>query len=90
LSITPYVKPGTAASDDSDYVISTLGSGDMVVSGELRDSVTGSLLVLVEGERQIGTEHKELSRKNHIENLESTFRLWGKTLRSWMDSRRTN
>ena len=86
LSITPYVKPGTAADADTGFVISTLGSGDVVVSAELRDSVTGSLLVLVEGERKIGTEYKELSRKNHIENLEATFRTWGQRLRGWLET----
>ena len=90
LSITPYVKPGTAADADKGFVISTLGSGDVVVSAELRDSVTGSLLMLVEGERKIGKEYKELSRENHIENLEATFRTWGRRLRGWLESTQKN
>jgi hypothetical protein len=88
LSITPHTKPG-AAEQDTTNAISTLGSGDVVVSAELRDSVTGSLLVLVEGERQIGTEYKTLSRESHVENLEATFRLWGSSLRGWMDEHRS-
>ena len=58
LSITPYTKPGS--SDADGHVIQTLGSGDVVVSAELRDSRTGTLLFLVEGERKIGTEYREL------------------------------
>ncbi len=50
LSITPYVKPGTQSSD-SDHVISTLGSGDIVISAEFRDSKTRELLILIEGRK---------------------------------------
>ena len=80
LSVTPYVKPGSG--DENE--ISTLGYGDVLVSGEVRDSLTGSLLFLVEQERNIGTEgseHKKSSRQNKIANLEFTFRNWGKRLR---------
>ena len=62
LSITPYVKPGTSQGD-SEYEISTLGSGDVVVSAEFRDSTTRELLILIEGERTIGEKYKELSRE---------------------------
>ena len=85
LSVTPYVRPGTSGEVDG-HVIETLGSGDIVVSAELRDSVTGSLLILVEGERQIGTEYREVSRENHIANLEKTFSTWGQRLRARMDA----
>lgn len=80
LSITPYTKPGTRSAD-KDYTIKTLGSGDVVVSAEVRDAHTGELLWLVEGERQIGTEYKELSPENHEANLKATFNLWGTRLR---------
>ena len=53
LSITPYVKPGTQSSD-SDHVIETLGSGDIVISAEFRDSKTRELLILIE---EIGRAH---------------------------------
>lgn len=84
LSITPYVKPGTPASD-GDHVISTLGSGDVVVSAEFRDSQTRELLILIEGERAIGEEYKELSRENHIANVKGLFAKWGKTVREALD-----
>lgn len=84
LSITPYVKPGTI-SDDDEHVISTLGSGDVVVSAEFRDSTTRELLVLIEGERTIGEKYKELSRENHIKNVKGLFAKWGKKVREALD-----
>jgi hypothetical protein len=84
LSITPYVKPGTQSSD-SNYVISTLGSGDIVISAEFRDSKTRELLLLVEGERTIGEEYRELSAENHIKNLKGMFTQWGKKVREALD-----
>ena len=84
LSITPYVRPGTLASDD-DHVISTLGSGDVVVSAEFRDSQTRELLILIEGERTIGEKYKELSRENHIKNVKGLFTKWGKKVREALD-----
>lgn len=84
LSITPYVKPGTPASD-GEHVISTLGSGDVVVSAEFRDSTTRELLILIEGERTIGEKYKELSRENHIKNVKSLFAKWGKRTREALD-----
>ena len=84
LSITPYVKPGTQSSD-SDHVISTLGSGDIVISAEFRDSKTRELLILIEGERTIGEKYRELSAENHIKNLKGMFTKWGKKVREALD-----
>ena len=84
LSITPYVKPGTQSSD-SDHVISTLGSGDIVISAEFRDSKTRELLILIEGERTIGEKYRELSAENHIKNLKGMFTKWGKKIREALD-----
>ena len=84
LSITPYVKPGTQSNPATGFEISTLGSGDVHVSAELRDGATGSVLTLIEGERQIGTEYKELSPENHEANLEKTFRNWGQRVREYI------
>jgi hypothetical protein len=84
LSITPYVKPGTVA-QQGDFVISTLGSGEVVVSAEFRDSVTRELLVLIEGERTIGDEYKEVNRENHEANVRKLFMTWGKNVRAAMD-----
>ena len=84
LSITPYVKPGTPASD-GQFEISTLGSGDVVVSAEFRDSQTRELLILIEGERAIGDTYKELSRENHVKNVKGLFARWGKVIREGLD-----
>lgn len=84
LSITPYVKPGTPA-NDGKFKTSTLGSGDVVISAEFRDSKTRELLILVEGERTIGTEYKKLSPQNHIENIKSLFARWGMKIRESLD-----
>ena len=84
LSITPYVKPGTPA-NDGKFKTQTLGSGDVVVSAEFRDSTTRELLILIEGERAIGTEYKKLSPENHTANIKGLFARWGKVIREGLD-----
>jgi hypothetical protein len=84
LSITPYVKPGTPASDGK-FTVSTLGSGDVVVSAEFRDSTTRELLILIEGERTIGEKYRELSPDNHTKNVKGLFAKWGKVVREALD-----
>ena len=84
LSITPYVKPGTPYSD-GEYKIQTLGSGDVVVSAEFRDSSTRELLILIEGERTIGDKYRKLSKENHTKNVKALFAKWGKVVREGLD-----
>ena len=84
LSITPYVKPGTPY-NDGEYKIQTLGSGDVVVSAEFRDSSTRELLILIEGERTIGDKYKKLSPENHTKNVKGLFAKWGKVVREGLD-----
>lgn len=84
LSITPYVKPGTPERV-GDFKVSTLGSGDVVVSAEFRDSKTRELLVLIEGERTIGEEYRKLSPENHTKNVKGLFAKWGKVVREALD-----
>jgi len=84
LSITPYVKPGTKSGADG-YEIETLGSGELILSAEIRDSKTRELLMLVEGERAIGDTHKKLSRENHEENLRQLFTSWAVNIRKMLD-----
>ncbi len=79
LSLTPYTKPGTQSGDDG-HEIETLGSGDLVISAEFRDSQTRELLILVEGERAIGDEYRTLSAENHIDNLKNLFSAWGEKI----------
>lgn len=80
LSITPFMKPGSQTGDEG-YEVETLGSGDLVVSAELRDSQTRELLILVEGERAIGDKYKKLNRDNHIKNLNNLFSGWAIRIR---------
>ncbi len=87
LSITPYVKPGTQTGDKG-YEVETLGSGELVVSAEIRDSRTRELLILVEGERTIGDEYRKLSTENHIKNLTNLFSTWGMKIREALDEGR--
>lgn len=84
LSVTPYVKPGTPFSDGK-FEVYTLGSGDVAFSAEFRDSTTREMLILVEGERAIGDEYRELSRDNHIANIKSLFAQWGAKVRESLD-----
>ena len=84
LSITPYVKPGTKSGDDG-YEIETLGSGELILSAEIRDSKTRELLMLIEGERSIGDTHKKLTRENHEENLRQLFTSWAVNIRKALD-----
>jgi len=84
LSITPYVKPGTPAKAGG-FKTSTLGSGDVVVSAEFRDSTTRELLILIEGERTIGNQYKKLSPENHTKNVKGLFAKWGKVVREALD-----
>jgi hypothetical protein len=89
LSITPYMKPGSKG-NKGKFVYSTLGSGEVVVSAEMRDSLTRELLVLIEGERTIGTEYRELSVESHQENVRGLFNQWGERLRARLDSSRAS
>ena len=88
LSITPYVKPGSQTGDEG-YEIETLGSGELVVSAEIRDSNTRELLILVEGERTIGDKYRKLSTENHIKNLKKLFTTWGVKIREALDKDRS-
>jgi len=85
LSITPYVKPGTPHSD-GEFKTTTLGSGDVVLSAEFRDSTTRELLILVEGERTIGDKYRDLSRENHIKNVQGMIAKWGRKVRETLDN----
>lgn len=87
LSITPYSKPGSQTGDDG-YEIETLGSGELVVSAEIRDSSTRQLLILVEGERTIGDKYRKLTTENHIKNLSKLFAGWGVKIREALDKGR--
>lgn len=84
LSVTPYFKPGVPG--EPEYVVTTVGSGDVVVSAEFRDSRTGTVIALIEGERIIGTEYGDATRESFEKNLEETFRDWGRRIRQGVET----
>lgn len=84
LSIMPYIRPGSEGESDG-HQITTLGSGEVTGSVELRDSQTRSLLVLLEGERVVGEEYKQWTDENNIANLQNLFSNLAKRLRMALD-----
>lgn len=84
LSIMPYIRPGKReTSQGQEYI--TLGSGEVNGKSELRDSLSRELLVLLEGEKTVGTEYKEHTDANIVANLEYMFTQFAKRLRRAMD-----
>jgi hypothetical protein len=84
LSITPWVKPG-GDKDLAGLQVTTLGSGEIAASVELRDSATRELLMLIEGDKAVGEQYTQYSRANNIANVESMFRSFATRLRGAMD-----
>jgi hypothetical protein len=73
ISLTPYASP-------KDKVI-TKGSGEMTLRAEVRDSMTGDLLVLFEGDTVVGEGYQEHTEFTVDQNLEALFSAWGAYLR---------
>jgi hypothetical protein len=84
LSITPWLKPG---GDESlqGYVVKTLGSGEVTGQVEMRDSTTGELLLLIEGDKAVGEKYTEFTRANNVSNVEAMFTSFAKRVRAAMD-----
>jgi hypothetical protein len=84
LSITPWLKPG---GDESlqGYVVKTLGSGEVTGQVEMRDSTTGELLLLIEGDKAVGERYTEFTRANNVSNVEAMFTSFAKRVRAAMD-----
>ena len=72
LSITPWLRPGSA-SKVSGMNVTTLGSGELAATIEMRDSQTRELLAMWSGDRAVGDEYKEFTRANNLNNLEKMF-----------------
>ena len=72
LSVTPWLRPGSASNVDGMNV-STLGSGELSATVEMRDAQTRELLALWAGERAVGDEYQEFTRENNLGNLEKMF-----------------
>jgi len=77
ISLTPYAKP-------KDKVI-TRGSGEMTIRANIRDSLTGNLLVIYEGDTQVGQDYQEFTEYTIDQNLQALFSSWGEYLRLALD-----
>lgn len=77
ISLTPYAKP-------KDKVI-TKGSGEMTIRANIRDSLTGNLLVIYEGDTQVGQDYQEFTEYTIDQNLQGLFSSWGEYLRLALD-----
>ena len=80
VSLTPY------AQRDEDVI--TMGTGEMTVQAELRDSMTGELLAIYEGDQDVGSEYQQNARINKEHNVNALFAAWGEKLRRMMDESR--
>jgi hypothetical protein len=84
LSIMPWVRPGSGNTVDG-MTVTTLGSGEMTASVELRDSKTRELLLLIEGDKAVGEQYQEFTQANNVANIENMFTAFAKRLRTAMD-----
>jgi hypothetical protein len=84
LSITPWLRPGSASQVDGMNV-STLGSGELSATVEMRDAQTRELLAMWAGEPTVGDEYQEFTRENNLNNLEKMFVGFAKRLDAALD-----
>jgi len=84
LSIMPWLRPGSSGEKDGMQV-TTLGTGEITASVELRDSTTRELLLLIEGDKAVGKEYKEFTVSNNVANVENMFSSFATRLRNSMD-----
>lgn len=84
LSVMPWIRPGSEEEDDG-MKVTTLGTGELTASIEIRDASNRELLLLLEGDKAVGEEYKEFTRQNNVSNVENMFRAFGKRLRGAMD-----
>jgi len=84
LSVTPWLRPGSASKVDGMNV-STLGSGELSATVEIRDAQTRELLAMWAGETTVGNEYQEFTRANNLNNLEKMFVAFAKRLHAALD-----
>ena len=80
VSLTPYAQR-------SEDVI-TRGTGEMTVQAELRDSMTGELLAIYEGDQDVGSEYQQNARINKEHDANRLFAACGEKVRLMMDESR--
>lgn len=80
VSLTPYALPGEE--------VLTKGTGTLIMQATLRDSITGELLAIFEGEQDVGTEYNPANRISAEHNANELFNAWGTKVRLIMDESR--
>ena len=80
VSLTPYAQR-------SEDVI-TRGTGEMTIQAELRDSMTGDLLAIYEGDQDVGSEYQQNARINKEHDANRLFAAWAEKVRLMMDESR--
>lgn len=89
LSVTPWMRPGSASKVDGMNV-STLGSGELAFTVSLRDSQTRELLAMWTGQRAVGDEYQEFTRANNLNNIEKMFVGFAKRLHGALEAVHAN
>lgn len=84
LSVTPWVRPGSDLME-SGMQVTTMGTGELSASVEIRDAMTRELLLMVAGEKTVGDEYKEFTRANNVANIQAMFTGFAKRLSAAMD-----
>jgi hypothetical protein len=84
LSVMPWIRPGAGGQKDGMQV-TTLGTGELSASIELRDGMTRELLLLLEGDKAVGEEYKEFTRENNMSNIENMFKRFAHRLGDALD-----
>ncbi|MEH6549249.1 MAG: DUF3313 family protein [Pseudomonadales bacterium] len=72
VSLTPWAKQG-------EKVI-TKGSGEITIRVELRDSLSGDILGIFEGDQDVGTDYQENTEFSVDQNVNRLFGAWGEKL----------
>lgn len=84
INIMPWLKPGGGDKFEG-FEVQTLGSGEITARIELRDSLTQELLLLIEGDKEVGEQYKQFNRENNISNVTFMFTQFANHLRAAMD-----
>ena len=81
VSFMPYA-------EQKDKKAVTLGSGEMIIHVETRDSQTGELLGMYEGPQEAGKEYQKNTDFTKQKNVKMLFDSWGRRVRLALDGDR--
>lgn len=85
LSVTPWLRPGSDGTKGGMQV-TTMGTGELSASVEIRDAQTRELLLMIASEKSVGEEYKEFTQANNVANIEKMFKGFAHRLRAAMDT----